>query len=143
VNALKLLIDTWGWLTLRDRREDLHKDAKEIYKSYREQEATIYTTDYILDETFTLIFKRLSKDLAYSSLDGIEQAIADGFINLTWIDETRFNAAKQLRGKFVDKPNISFTDLTSMVVMEELSITKILTNDDHFLYVGKNFETLP
>ena len=140
---MKLLIDTWGWLTLRDRREDLHKDAKEIYKIYREQEATIYTTDYILDETFTLIFKRLSKDLAYSSLDGIEQAIADGFINLTWIDETRFNAAKQLRGKFVDKPNISFTDLTSMVVMEELSITKILTNDDHFLYVGKNFDSLP
>ena len=44
---------------------------------------------------------------------------------------------------FVDKPDISFTDLTSMVVMLALGITHIVTADAHFLKVGEGFQLLP
>ncbi|HEY0738139.1 MAG TPA: hypothetical protein VGD69_24695, partial [Herpetosiphonaceae bacterium] len=60
-----------------------------------------------------------------------------------WITPDRFAATQQLRQKFHDKPNISFTDLTSMVVMNEMSISSILTGDAHFTHVGLGFQLIP
>ncbi len=51
--------------------------------------------------------------------------------------------AKGLRLKYQDKPKISFTDFTSMVVMKELSIKTILTEDEHFEHVGMGIQRLP
>jgi predicted nucleic acid-binding protein len=48
-----------------------------------------------------------------------------------------------LRRKYSDKPRISFTDFTSMVVMSELGITDVMTEDDHFLQVGMGFNKVP
>jgi len=62
---------------------------------------------------------------------------------LVWITPSRFEASQKLRLKFQDKPDISFTDLTSMVVMQELGITDILTGDAHFTHVGMNFVLFP
>lgn len=138
-----MFIDTWGWLALRDRREDLHEEAKTVYQKYRKKNANLYTSDYVLDETFTLLFKRLSKRLAQDSIDQIHKTIETNSLTLGWINQKEFNRAKRLREKFQDKPDISFTDLTSMVIMEKYSIKKILTSDDHFTHVGKGFEILP
>ena len=51
---MKLFIDTWGWLTLRDRDESRHEDVKIFYRQFREENGNIYTSDYVLDETITL-----------------------------------------------------------------------------------------
>lgn len=60
-----------------------------------------------------------------------------------WITLERFEQAKELRLRFRDKPKILFTDLTSMVVMKELAVMSILTEDDHFTQVGMGFEKVP
>ncbi len=48
-----------------------------------------------------------------------------------------------MRLKYADKPLISFTDLSSMVVMKELEISLVLTGDDHFNQVGMEFIKVP
>ncbi|MEA5578335.1 hypothetical protein [Anabaena sp. UHCC 0451] len=50
----QLFIDTWGWLTLYDRRETSHQEAVDCYQNIISQQGFIYTTDYVLNETFTL-----------------------------------------------------------------------------------------
>ncbi len=45
--------------------------------------------------------------------------------------------------RFDDKPRISFTDLTSMVVMKELGVKDIVTGDEHFEHVGMGFQCKP
>jgi len=60
-----------------------------------------------------------------------------------WITEERFKTALEWRHKYDDKPRISFTDFTSMVVMGELGITDVLTEDDHFIQVGMGFNKVP
>ena len=140
---MKLFIDTWGWLTLRDKREVRHRETQTIYNQLRDQGGRFVTTDYVLDETFTLLFKRLSFLQARKSMEKLDEAIQDGYLHLERITPERFEQAKQLRLKFQDKPRISFTDLTSMVVMEELGITDILTGDTHFVQVGMGFVTVP
>ena len=121
----------------------MHIEVRNFYLSWRNQGGASYTTDYILDETFTLLFRRLSFKEAKGSLDVIDLAIKEGYLRLERITEERFEKAKRLRIKFQDKPGISFTDLTSMVVMTEMGITSILTQDGHFTQVGMGFQRIP
>jgi len=72
---LKVFIDTWGWLTLGDKKESRHEEVKMFYRNLRQQRSIFYTTDYILDETFTLLFRRLPFEVAKRSLEAIEEAI--------------------------------------------------------------------
>jgi len=97
----------------------------------------------VLDETFTLLFRRLPFQQAKESMEMLDKAIQEGFLYMEQITLDRFEQAKRLRLKFQDKPRISFTDFTSMVVMKDLEIRKILTEDDHFVQVGMGFEIAP
>jgi predicted nucleic acid-binding protein len=139
----KLFVDTWGWLTLYDQRERHHQDVVDVYTTVRTQGGKLYTTDYVLDETFTLLFKRLPFSKAQQALQMLDKAVDTGYLILEWIDENRFAKTKALRLKFQDKPYISFTDLSSMVVVVDLAISHILTADAHFQHVGMGFEPTP
>ena len=140
---MMLFIDTWGWLTLRDRREARHKEVKTFYQEVQKQNGRIYTTDYVLDETYTLLFKRLSYSVARESVERLNEAVLNGYLLIEWITPERFEEAKKLRMKYQDKPRISFTDLTSIVVMNKLKIVNILTEDAHFIQVGMGFIVVP
>ncbi len=140
---MKLFIDTWGWLTLRDRKESRHQEVKDFYSQFRSQKGIIYTSDYVLDETITLLFRRLPFKTAKGSLATIDKAIKEGYLQVEWVTPERFERAKGLRLKYQDKPKISFTDLTSMVIMKELGFKKIMTGDEHFEYVGMAFQRKP
>lgn len=140
---MKLFIDTWGWLELRDKRGSRHQKVKRDYVDFQQRGGIAYTSDYVLDETITHLFNRLHFKAAQESVETIQQAISGGFLRLEWITEARFEQALKLRRKLDDKPRISFTDLTSMVVMTELGITDVLTEDDHFTQVGLGFNKVP
>lgn len=138
-----LFVDTWGWVVLHNKRETKHDEVEAFYRQYRLSGANIYTTDYVLDETLTLLFRRLPLDLAKISMKSINDAIEQGYLNLEWMSAPRFEETKVLRLRFDDKPRISFTDLTSMVVMKELGVKDIVTGDEHFEHVGMGFQLVP
>lgn len=140
---MKLFIDTWGWLTLRDRLEARHQEVRAYYEDFRRGSGEGYTTDYVLDETVTLLFRRLPFELARESVEMLQETVRGGYLHLERVTPERFERAKALRFTFRDKPRISFTDLTSMVVMREREIAHILTEDDHFAHVGLRFQRLP
>ncbi len=140
---MKLFIDTWGWVEIEDAREAKHQEVQKFYREFRRQRGIVYTTDYVIDETISLLFKRLPFNLADQSLTLIQSSITSGFVRLERINEERFENAIEFRRKYKDKPRISFTDLTSMVVMRELGITDVLTEDDHFIQVGLGFTKVP
>lgn len=139
----KLFVDTWGWLTLRDKKEEKHKEVTEYYRKFHSQGGWIYTTDYVLDETFTLFFRRLPFSQAKESMLLLLDFFQKGILFIEFVTLERFHKTKDLRLKLQDKPLISFTDLSSMVVMEEFGIIKILTNDVHFGHVGMGFQLVP
>lgn len=136
----KLFIDTWGWIVIHNKREPRHTEINSFYRNFRVHGGEIYTTDYILDETLTLLYRRLPFSLATEAMNVLNNAIDEGYINIEWISPQRFEKAKEFRLKFQDKPEISFTDLTSMVVMSEMKTLSILTDDDHFIHVGMGFK---
>ena len=123
-----------------DRREARHHDVARFYDCFRAQGGYLYTTDYVLDETLTLLFIRLPFPQAQEAMTILDQAVEDGYLHLEWMTPERFARTEALRLKFQDKPRISFTDLASMAVMQELGISAVLTGDAHFTHVGMGFE---
>jgi predicted nucleic acid-binding protein len=73
----------------------------------------------------------------------IDKAIKEGYVQVERVTPERFEKAKVLRLKYQDKPRISFTDLTSMVLMRELGVKDIITEDEHFEHVGMDFQLVP
>ena len=138
-----LFIDTWGWLTLNDKQETYHQKTVEFYQNFLRQKGRFYTTDYVLDETFTLFFKRLNNYQAKASMESLLKSFEHDNFQKIWITPERFEQTLKLRVKYLDKPRISFTDLSSMVVMKELGINQILTDDDHFHQVGMGLLKVP
>jgi|LGOV01.1.fsa_nt_gb predicted nucleic acid-binding protein len=135
-----VFIDTWGWLALGHRRDASHRKVNALYKELRSGGARIYTTDYVLDEVMTLLFRREVFEEAVRFMEGIFLAVEAGQLVVERITSDRFGSAWRLRKRYQDKPKISFTDLTSMVVMKELGVSSILTDDDHFTHVGMGFD---
>lgn len=136
-------IDTWGWLALGHRKDSRHLEIKELYKDLRQQGSPIYTSNFVLDELITLLFRRENFHEAVQFVEGIFSAIRIHQLNIKYVTPDHFLHAWELRKKFDDKPLISFTDLTSMVIMQEHQIKEILTDDSHFVQVGMGFIIVP
>ena len=132
-----------GWISLYNRREEKHEEVKNWYRDFRSQKGIVYTTDYVLDETFTLLFRRTPVEAAVEAMKIIDESLRKGYLILERITPDRFEKAKKLRLKYQDKPLISFTDLTSMVVMSEEEIEAALTEDIHFTYLETGFQRVP
>jgi predicted nucleic acid-binding protein len=137
---VKLFIDTWGWLVLEDSRDPQHRVASRIYAATAKASGNIFTTNFVLDETFSRLFRRRPFEEASRFARGL---LESPFIGIEEITPARFRRAFDLRLSFRDKPDISFTDLTSMAIAQELKIMDILTADRHFIQAGFGFCTHP
>ena len=137
---MKLFVDTWGWLVLADRKDPSHSLAVQCYERYTAGSGRIVTSNFVLDETFTLLFNRRPFAEAHRFSKGLLDSPS---IAVEVVTESRFSKAFALRSKFADKPRISFTDLSSMAIMTELRLTDVLTADSHFTQVGLGFQILP
>jgi predicted nucleic acid-binding protein len=138
-----IFVDTWGWIALGHRKNPRHNEVKGFYQDMRKEGSRVYTSDYVLDEVATLLFRREAFDEAIRFMEGIFAASEQGHLIIERITSERFSAAWRLRRRFKDKTRISFTDLTSMAVMEECGLNDILTEDEHFIQVGMGFQRLP
>ena len=136
---MKLFVDTWGWVAVADRRDAGHDSATEVFQQARRSGGTI-TSNFILDETFTLLFQRRPFEEAWRFTTTI---VKSPFIDIQEVTGTRFSKTIELWKQFSDKPRISFTDLSTMAIMVELGITDILTADRHFTHVGLGFRVRP
>lgn len=91
----------------------------------------------------TLLFRRAAFLPAKVFAEGIFAAIEADTLGLELVTADRFHQAWSFRTRYADKPLISFTDLTSLVITAELGITEVLTEDRHFEQVGLGLRCVP
>ncbi len=133
----RLFVDTAGWVACADAADRAHEDACAARDSALELNVSLVTTDYVIDETLTLIRMRLGLRTAEAWWRQIESSSR---LRWEWIGELRAERARTLFFHHRDK-DFSFTDCTSFVVMRELKIRQALTTDAHFRQMG--FQMLP
>ena len=138
-----VFVDTWAWLALSNRKDAHHKLAKKEYEEIKAAGYRMVTSDYVLDEVITALFRNVAFSSAIQFVESLFAAIKSTQIKLERVTEARFKVAWSLRKKYQDKPDISFTDLTSFILMQELVINKVFTGDAHFEKVNLGFEIVP
>jgi uncharacterized protein len=136
-------IDTWAWLVLANDRDPAFAAVSRLRAEAAGRAGAWVTTDYVLDETLTRLFAAAPFPSARRFADAIFQAAELGLLGIERVTEERFQAAWRLRLRYRDKPRISFTDLTSFVVMKETGLASVITGDAHFEHAGLGFRRLP
>jgi len=137
--ANRLFVDTWGWLVLANDRDPAFAAVSRIRATAAGRDGAWVTTDYVLDETMTRVFAAAPFAAARRFFEGLFEASRQGLLDIEHVTPERFSRAFRLRLRYHDKARISFTDLTSFVVMRELGLQHVLTADAHFEQVGMGF----
>ncbi len=129
-----IFVDTGGWFATIVRKDHDHKVAKHFLTNNK---LSLITSDYIMDETVTLLQSRIGHNYAVRFLDALQTSQQTRMIYLTpsHITET----IKLFRNRH-DK-GWSFTDCSSFVLMREYQIQVAFAFDEHFQQAG--FQTKP
>src|SRR5205085_2177632 len=104
--APRAFVDTSGWYALIDRTDSAHARAVGIVGQLIKGGSRLVTTDYVLDESYTLARARSGALAAGRLLDLVDQTTA---VDIEWINPDRFGAAKTMFRKQLDQ-GLSFTD---------------------------------
>jgi uncharacterized protein len=132
-----LFVDTAGWMACADAADPAHVKATTARDRWLERKGVLVTTDYIIDETLTLIRFRIGLSASEAWWNQVE-----GSARLQWelVTPERAEKARHLFFRYADK-DFSFTDCTSFVVMQQLKLKQALTTDRHFKQIG--FQIVP
>ena len=132
--AVEVFVDTAGFLALWDAGDAHHRPALRLQQELARKRRHFLTTEYVADETITLLLARHSYRVATDFLDTIERSEA---LRKLLLKLPRMQAAANWFRKHNDK-EWSFTDCVSFAVMRELRIRDAFTTDHHFQQAGFN-----
>jgi predicted nucleic acid-binding protein len=138
-----IFVDTWAWLALAYARDPYHAIAVRQHQLFRQQRRRYITSDFVLSEFISALFRAVPFGPARHFTDNLFQSVQAGRLRLEFVSPAQFHRAYTLRIRYHDKPDISFVDFTSMVVMQDLGITDVFTGDAHFQQVNLGFRMHP
>ncbi len=124
-----VFVDTGAWFAAFVPNDPDHEAASAWLS---QNTATLVTTDYVLDELLTLLKRRGEFDRA---LRLGEHLLRGRIARFEWVTPPDVEAAWEIYRQFRDKA-WSFTDCTSRVVIERLSISAAFAFDQHFRQFG-------
>lgn len=124
--------DTTALASLLIPNDTHHKRARAWIEQNSQQQ--IITTDYIIDELYTLLLVR-SKSKSWT-IDAVTRFLGSRWISeLVFITREDFYQAEQIFLAYQDK-GWSFTDCTCKIVIARLGIPHAFSFDEHFGQFG-------
>lgn len=129
---MRLFVDTSAWLALNDKNDQYHDEAVSKITKVRQQKIQLVTSEYIFDESVTILRYRISHRAAVAFGDALISSNVASIEDIT--DEERLKAWVLFK-KYRDK-DLSFTDCTSFALMVKLKLQKAFSFDNHFKQVG-------
>ena len=127
-------VDTSGFFATLVPSDNAHDRALSVLDRAARGGGRFVTTDYVIDETATLLKVRGQQHLVKEWLESI---FASAACRIEWMDTDRFQQTQHFFIKHMDQ-DWSFTDCFSFVLMRSLGIHEALTKDQHFRQAGFN-----
>jgi predicted nucleic acid-binding protein len=138
-----LFYDTWGFVALANARDPSHDVAADADRACEEHGWVTVTSDYVIDETLTLVHTTAGASAAVLVLDALLTQMEGEPLMLVDVTRARRERAYELFRKLApDTPRLSFTDCTSFVIMQELEIDVAFTADSHYHRPGGSIRPL-
>ena len=126
---MKVFIDTGAFCALAIPKDQFNSPAKTIHKQIFDKKTHIYSSNYVLDEVYTLLKTRSNHTISVKFMDEIQKSP----LIILCVTEDIEEAAKSIFRKFVDK-RLSFTDCTSFALINHFHIRAVFAFDEHFRY---------
>lgn len=130
--ANEVFVDTSGFYAMLVKGDDQHAAVQRILREARRRKRGFVTTDYVLDETATLLKGRGRVHLLAPFFDKLDASRA---LRIEWTDADRFGDGRTFFLKHSDQ-KWSFTDCLSFRIMTEFRLRDALTKDAHFKHAG-------
>jgi predicted nucleic acid-binding protein len=127
-----ILIDTSGIYALLCKADAAHARAVSWLHHAAHEKQQAWISDYVLDETATLLKSRGNRHLVTDLFHMVEGSHA---LRLVFVESDRFERAKRYFLRHLDQ-GYSFTDCTSFEIMRELKLKEVLSTDQHFRIAG-------
>ena len=130
-----IFVDTGALLARYLTRDQYHRLATETWQGL--EQTSLVTSNFVLDETLTLLGRRASYAFAAERFQAIYASNTFTILRPALADEL---AAVELFTKYADQ-RVSFTDAVSFVLMRKQGIRQVFSFDQHFSYAG--FKLIP
>jgi predicted nucleic acid-binding protein len=127
-----IFVDTSGLYAALIKNDQMHRKAEAFLSGAAQARTRFVTTDYVLDETATLLKAR---GHAHQATVLIEVIFSSTACQVEWMDWERFERTLRFFNKHQDKA-WSFTDCFSFLLMKERKISEALTKDEHYRQAG-------
>ncbi len=125
----RVFVDTGAWYALTDRRDPDHEP---VVAALREHRGRLLTSNFVLDETLTLVRYRLGWTISHRLG---EQLRTGSLARLERISPRDEEAAWSIFSTYSDK-SFSFTDCTSFALCNRLELPMCLAIDSDFRSFG-------
>lgn len=133
-----VLVDSTAFLSLEDPDEGSHARSRRTLEDLVAAGARLLTTNFVFDETYTLILARLGRRRAVAWGESFR---GGQLVQVLRVDPDHEGRAWEIIIAYEDK-DFSYTDATSFAVAESLGIAEAFSFDRHFRQFGK-FRVLP
>ncbi len=130
---MRLFVDTSAWFALIDKSDQNHRRARQFLNQLRQTPVLFYLTDYIVDETTTLLRVRVSHRRALAFLDYVKTSRQ---IIRTHVTPDLLAEAEVLFRRYQDK-KWSYTDCVSFAFMDQGELQDAFSFDANFAEYGK------
>ncbi len=127
-----IFIDTGAFLGRYLRKDQYHKRAVAGWEKLRQKFHPCFTSNFVLDETFTLLARRAGYSFAAERARVIYSSEIVAILRPHEEDE---RAALALFEKYADQ-EVSYTDCISFALMQKNGISQVFSFDKHFRYAG-------
>jgi hypothetical protein len=128
-----IFIDTSAFLAIENREDSYHESALEFRDACVKSRGIFITSDYVLDESYTIIRLRAGHDIAIQFGEALRSS---RFIRTEHVTPEIIEEAWKIFKTYRDHA-FSFTDCTSFALMEHLNISNAFAFDAHFREYGK------
>ena len=127
-----IFVDTGAFLGRYLANDQHHQEAQSLWQKLHQQRMPCVSSNFVLDETITLLARRSSYRFAAEKARTIYASATFQILRPDAKDE---RTAVELMIKFADQ-GVRFTDCVSFVLMREASLEQVFTFDGHFERAG-------
>ena len=132
-----IYIDTGAFIARHLSKDQYHSQANSFWNLIREKSETCVTSNFVLNETYTLLGRRAGYDFAARRARNIYASESLIILRPNREDELK---AIDFFEKYSDH-RLSFTDCVSFVLINNRKIKRVFTFDHHFQILG--FQVFP
>ncbi|WP_436930125.1 type II toxin-antitoxin system VapC family toxin [Halosimplex halobium] len=131
---MSVFLDTGLYYALQNEGSSRHEPARTAFDAvFRGRFGSAFTSEYVYDEAVTLVRKRTGR---YDEAKTVGDRILgrDGYpdaVDFHFVSRAEFDFAVEAFDRYDDQP-LSFTDATTVALVEAHDIDRVLAFDDDF-----------